>query len=68
MATGFGQDSGGGRRYGNWAQVLGSTLPTRLNKNVLEIVLDKDSKGAFNVNDHECFKVMKKIGLDPHTV
>ena len=49
----------------SWAQVLGSTLPTRLNRNVLEIVLDKDVKGAFNVSDHDCFRVLKKIGLDP---
>ena len=64
--TGPGQDSGGGgRKYGSYAQVLGSTLPTRLNKNVLEIVLDKDTRGAFNVSDQECFKVMRKIGIDP---
>ena len=62
---GQGQDSGGGRKHGSYAQVLGSTLPTRLNKNVLEIVLDKDTRGAFNVSDQECFKVMKKIGIDP---
>ena len=65
--TGPGQDSGGGggRKDGSWAQFLGSTLPSRLNKNVLEIVLDKDARGAFNVSDEECYKVMKKIGLDP---
>ena len=63
--TGPGQDSGGGRKDGSWAQFLGSTLPTRLNKNVLEIVLDKDARGAFNVSDEECYKLMKKIGLDP---
>ena len=48
MAAGMpggGQDTGGvGGRKNNasWAQIIGSTLPTRLNKNVLEIVLDKD--------------------------
>ena len=65
MAAGVGYDSGGvGRKNSSWAQVLGSTLPTRFNKNVLEIVLDKDSKGAFNVSDHDCSRVMKKLGID----
>ena len=63
--SGTGQDPGGTRKVSSWAQVLGSTLPTRLNRNVLEIVLDKDAKGAFNVSDHDCFRVLKKIGLDP---
>ena len=63
--SGPGQDPGGTRKVSSWAQVLGSTLPTRLNRNVLEIVLDKDAKGAFNVSDHDCFRVLKKIGLDP---
>ena len=63
--SGPGQDPGGTRKVSSWAQVLGSTLPTRLNRNVLEIVLDKDVKGAFNVSDHDCFRVLKKIGLDP---
>ena len=71
MAAGMpggGQDTGGvGGRKNNasWAQIIGSTLPTRLNKNVLEIVLDKDSKGGFSVSDHDCCRVMKKLGIDP---
>ena len=44
--------------------MLGSTLPTRLSKNVLEVVLDKDDRGGFNVSDSDCFRMMKKIGLD----
>ena len=32
----------GGQQQATWAQRLGSTLPTRLNRNVLEIVLEKD--------------------------
>lgn len=54
----------GGSQHGSWAQMLGSTLPTRLNKNVLEIVLEKDERGAFNVSDEDCFRLMKKIGLE----
>ena len=49
----------------SWAEMLGSTLSPGLNKNVLEIVLDKDQRGAFAVTDHDCAKVMRKIGLDP---
>ena len=54
----------GGAYDGTWAQMLGSTLPTSLKKNVLEIVLDKDERGAFMVSDHDCAKVMGKLGLD----
>ena len=39
---GNGQDGGAGRggsHHGSWAQVLGSTLPTSHNKNVLEHVM-----------------------------
>ena len=64
--SGLGQDTGWDRRvkqHDSWAQMLGNSLPTRLNKNILEIVLDKDERGAFNVSDEECVRVMKKIGL-----
>ena len=64
-ASGHHQGRGrGGSHHGSWAQMLGSTLPTRLNKNVLEIVLEKDERGAFNVSDEDCCKLMKKIGLE----
>ena len=39
-------------------------MTSGLNKNVLEIVLDKDQRGSFNVSDHDCARVMRKIGLD----
>ena len=52
------------RQHETWAKMLGSTLPNRLNKNILEIVLEKDEKGAFIVSDQECMRVMRKIGLD----
>ena len=66
LAGGAGHHVGRGRggHHGSWAQMLGSTLPARLNKNVLEIVLEKDERGAFNVSDEDCFRVMKKIGLE----
>ena len=35
-----------------------------LNKNVLEIVLDKDQRGSINVSDHDCARAKRKIGLD----
>ena len=52
------------RQHETWAKMLGSTLPNRLNKNNLQIVLEKDEKGAFIVSDQECMRVMRKIGLD----
>ena len=74
VAAGPGQDAqghpvvgvgaGGGQQKATWAQRLGSTIPTRLNRNVLEIVLEKDERGAFNVGDSDCLRVMQKIGLD----
>ena len=47
-----------------WASVLGDSLPKKNDENVLEIVLEKDQKGAFIVKDSECVTLMKKLGLD----
>ena len=49
----------------SWAERLGSSLSTTLNKNVLKVVLEKDDRGAFIVNDEDCARMMKTIGLDP---
>ena len=54
--------SGGGRM--SWAERLGSSLPSSLNRNILEVVLEKDEKGAFIVKEEECARLMQKIGLD----
>ena len=48
----------------SWAQMLGSNLPASLNKNVLEIVLEKDDRGGFNVGESDCAKAMWKLGID----
>ena len=56
---------GRGTGRGTWAERLGSSLPLGLNKNVLEIVLEKDERGSFNVSDTDCARVMGKLGLDP---
>ena len=64
------KDSGGGnRRSGgrpgrSWAQLLGSSLPTTLNRNILEVVLEKDQRGAFVVSEEDCARMMRKIGID----
>ena len=55
--------NGSGHRA-SWAEILGSTLPSGWNKNILEIVLEKDQRGAFFVSDHDCARVMKKLKLD----
>ena len=52
-----------GRR--SWAELLGSSLPPGLEKNILEVVLDKDKRGPFLVNEQECVKMMAKLGIDP---
>ena len=48
----------------SWASILGGSLPVRDDKNVLEVVLEKDSRGSFIVTEDECFHMMKKLGLD----
>ena len=49
----------------SWAEVLSRSLPTSWNKNILEVILEKDSSGSFTVDDSDCSTVLKKIGLDP---
>ena len=61
---GEGGTGGGGGK--SWAELLGSSLPSSLNKNVLEVVLEKDERGPYQVSDSDCARLMKKIGLDPH--
>ena len=50
--------------HGSWADVVGSKLTSGWKKNILEIFLEKDQKGAFIVNDIDCARVVRKIGLD----
>ena len=63
MAGGVGGGRGGTHR-GSWAEVLGSTLPTSWNKNILEVILEKDVRGSFIVSDQDCARLMQKLGLD----
>ena len=58
---GIGASGRGGR---SWAELLGSSLPTGLEKNILEVVLEKDEKGPFLVSEAECARLMSKIGVD----
>ena len=48
----------------SWASVLGENIPKRDDKNVLEVVLEKDARGSFIVSDGECVNLMRKLGLD----
>ena len=44
--------------------MLWSTLPPSWNKNVLELVLEKDERGPFNISENDCARVMSRIGVD----
>ena len=48
-----------------WAERLGSSLPPGLDKNILEIVLDKDTRGPYLVSDKDCARIIGKLGIDP---
>ena len=48
----------------SWASVLGQSLPKRDDKNVLEVVLEKDMRGSYIVTEEECANMMRKLGLD----
>ena len=49
----------------SWAQHLGSTIYSLSNKNILEVVLEKDFRGPFQVSDEDVARLMRKIGLEP---
>ena len=63
MPEGSAAVDSGGTKSTSWAQRLGGSLPSRLQRNVLEIGLEKDQRGAFHVSDEECAKLLDKIGL-----
>ena len=56
---------GGGKARRSWAEHLGSTLPPGLEQNILEVLLDKEKRGPFVVTEHECVRMMTKLGIDP---
>ena len=55
----------GSKQQISWAKVLSKNMSVNSNKkNVLEIVLEKDERGAFAVTQEECVKLMRKIVMD----
>ena len=52
------------KNHGSWAQMVESSLPSSWNKNILEVVLEKDVRGSFNVSNAECLNLLKKLGID----
>ena len=48
----------------SFAAVLGGNLPKRDDKNVLEVVLEKEERGSFSVTETECVRLIRKLGLD----
>ena len=55
---------GATKNHGSWAQMVESSLPSSWNKNILEVVLEKDVRGSFNVSNAECLNLLKKLGID----
>ena len=55
------------QRSYSWADVLGRSIVSDMNKNILEVVLEKDYKGSFNISDTDCVKFLLKLGLDMKT-
>ena len=50
-------------RASSWAQRIGDSV-AQINKNILEVILEKDVKGAFSVSDVDCARLLTKLGLD----
>ena len=48
----------------SWAQHLGSTIYSSSNKNILEVVLEKDFRGPFQVSDEDVARLMRKLVLN----
>ena len=51
----------------SWASVLGRSIVSSENKKVLEVILEKDSKGAFTLSETDCARFLQKLGLDTNT-
>ena len=47
----------------SWAEMIERTLPSSLNKNLLEVVLEKEQRGSFYVSEQDCARLLNKLGL-----
>ena len=47
-----------------WSKVTGTGLESSKVKNVLEVVLEKDSRGSFVVSETDCARFLSKLGFD----
>ena len=64
-----GGPGGGGQRVNkgggkSWTDLFSSSLQSAWNKNVLEVILEKDERGSFNVKEEDCARLMRKLGID----
>ena len=47
-----------------WANELGNKKLARNEENVMEIVLEKEEKGSFDIGEKDVAKALKKLGAD----
>ena len=51
----------------SWASHASKGSLQRLDKNVMEIVLEQDAKGAFSASENKAARVLHKLGVDIQT-
>ena len=64
MTSESGGDTNSRKSAHSWAYMIGRSLPQSWDKNILEIVLEKDLKGPYGVSENDCARLLNKIGLD----
>ena len=58
------QQSNPGGETRTWSSVLSRSITPAKDNNVLEVVLEKDTRGSFSVTEQECSNLIRRLGLD----
>ena len=48
----------------SWASLASKGSLRRLEKNVMEVILEKDDKGGFNTSENDTARLLQKLGVD----